>query len=383
MTARRRVCVVQRVVADYRAPFFRVLSDRLGSAGIDLVVVGGEPWPGEALVDALDAAPHAVRCRNRRWIGPAYSLRGVRAAVRGADLVVLEQASAALHNYPMILAHRQATAFFGHGATLNVRHPRRVRDAWKRFWLRRVDWWFAYTERTADIVRNAGFPAERITVVNNATDTRALRAARKRLTPDALRARARELFGEKTGPGDGSTAMFCGRLVPLKWIPFLLDAADRIRTRCPGFRLILVGDGPQRRLVDAFCAERDWAAATGPLHGEALAETAALADLWLNPGMLGLAVLDAFALGLPVATTDNGIHSPEICYLQDGLSGVLTDPDPDAYAQAVADLLTDRSRLAAMAAAAAEAGAAYSVEDMAKRFAEGIDAVLSPNRRQR
>jgi L-malate glycosyltransferase len=379
----RRVCFVQRVVPDYRAPFFRELAGRLNAAGIELKVIGGEPWPAEALTDALDEVAGGVRCPNRRWIGPAYSLQGVQAAVRGADLVILEQASAALHNYPILLRHRQRTAFFGHGAMLNAPRSRPVRDAWKRIWLRRVDWWFAYTDLTADIVRGAGFPAERITVVNNATDTRALRDARAQLTTDALRVRERELFGTERGAAHGGTAIFCGRLVPLKWIPFLLAAADRIRAHCSGFRLILVGDGPQRGRVDAFCAERDWAVATGALHGEALARTAALADIWLNPGMLGLAVLDAFALGLPVATTDNGIHSPEIRYLDDGRNGIQTRPEPDAYARAVARLLADRARLSTMAAAARESGQAHSVDDMAHRFAEGIEAALSNDRAER
>jgi exopolysaccharide biosynthesis WecB/TagA/CpsF family protein len=45
-------------------------------------------------------------------------------------------------------------------------------EKWKQIWLTKVDWWFAYNDLSAGIVRSLGYPEERITSVQNAIDTR-------------------------------------------------------------------------------------------------------------------------------------------------------------------------------------------------------------------
>jgi glycosyltransferase involved in cell wall biosynthesis len=377
---KRRVVILNRVVCDYRVAFYRALGRRLGAAGLELEVIGGAPWAGEGLVDAIDSVAFGRRLRNRHWIGPAYWSDGVLESARGAELVVLEQANGALHNFPLLSRRALGLrgprlAYFGHGAKLNTARPQPLRDSWKAALATRVDWWFAYTDLSARIVERYGFPAERISVVRNATDTASLREARARLEPAALNALAEKLFG--TGEDvAGPTGVFCGRLSSLKWIPLLLQSLESIRSQVPGFRAVLVGDGPERQRVRAFAAKHSWCAWVGALHGSERVPYLALGDLWLNPGMLGLAVVDALALGIPVATTRNAIHSPEIEYLEHDRNGLLTAPDPDTFASAVAALLRDPARLAALRSGARDDGASFSAEDMAERFSRGVTACL-------
>jgi glycosyltransferase involved in cell wall biosynthesis len=376
----RRVVILNRVVCDYRVAFYRALSRRLDAAGLELEVVGGSPWAGEALVDAIDSIPFGRRLRHRHWIGPAYWSDGALDRARGAELVVLEQANGALHNFPLLSRRALGLrgprlAYFGHGAQLNTARRQPLRDAWKAALATRVDWWFAYTELSARIVEWYGFPAERISVVRNATDTTGLREARARLEPAALNALAEKLFGACDAAA-GPTAVFCGRLSPLKWIPFLLQSLESIRTRVPGFRAVLVGDGPERQAVRAFAAKHPWCAWVGARHGIDRVPYLALGDLWLNPGVLGLAVVDALALGIPVVTTRNAIHSPEIDYLKHGHNGMLTAPEPDTFASEVAALLHDPARLSALRCGARDDGTSFSAEDMAERFARGVTACL-------
>ena len=118
--------------------------------------------------------------------------------------------------------------------------------------------------------------------------------------------------------------------MPLKWIPFLLKSLVLIHEVIPEFRMIIIGDGPERKDVESFSANHPWCATTGAKYGLDRVALMSLGDIWLNPGMLGLAVLDAFALGIPVATTANGLHSPEIVYLRDGDNGIISPPDPPA-----------------------------------------------------
>jgi glycosyltransferase involved in cell wall biosynthesis len=167
--------------------------------------------------------------------------------------------------------------------------------------------------------------------------------------------------------------------MPLKWIPFLLTSLEIIHRAVPGFRMIIVGDGPEKEQVKRFCAEHSWCVTTGAIHGLDRVPILSLGDVWLNPGMLGLAVLDAFALGVPVITTDNGLHSPEIVYLRNGENGTITQPDPKAFATAVTKLLNNPRNLRAMKNSAAESGRTYTLERMIDHFTTGIFSCLKIN----
>ncbi|NQT92253.1 MAG: glycosyltransferase, partial [Lentisphaerae bacterium] len=123
--------------------------------------------------------------------------------------------------------------------------------------------------------------------------------------------------------------------------------------------------------------QNPWCVWVGAKYGAERVKYLALGDIWLNPGMTGLVVLDAFALGLPMATTDNGIHSPEICYVRQGENGILTHRNPGDYAEQVADLLQTQPALASMQENALNESFKYSAEDMASRFAQGILRCLS------
>ncbi len=98
--------------------------------------------------------------------------------------------------------------------------------------------------------------------------------------------------------------------------------------------------------------------------------------MWLNPGLVGLGILDAFCAGLPLLTTDVPGHSPEIEYLEPGRSGLVTAPNAAAFAAAIDALLVDPGRLAGMRAAAEEASRRYSIEAMAENFAAGVKRCL-------
>lgn len=370
-----RVSVLQRVVPDYRVPFFAALDRLLGDASCKLEVLAGQPWPDEGLVDARDDLPCIRKTTNRRLPTGAYWLRGSLTAALRADLVIFEQANAALYIYPLLAMRmlgirRPRLALWGHGAHLNKSRPRPLRDAWKKLWTTRVDHWFAYSDLSARAVIAGGFPHEKITVVENAIDTRALREARQSLSEADVAARFRDLFGENRR-GDHRVGVFCARLVPLKRIPFLLASLAIIHREDPDFRMIIIGDGPDAERVREFCGSNPWCRWLGAVHGTARVELLAQADVLLNPGMTGLSILDAFAVGIPFATTDCGIHSPEIAYLKHGSNGLMTEPSESAYSTAVLQLMRSDD-LATMKRNASTAGENHSIEAMARNFSDGV-----------
>jgi len=240
----------------------------------------------------------------------------------------------------------------------------------------RVDWWFAYNDLSARIVHQFGFPSEQITSVMNSTDTTSLRKRLSEIHADGI-----EIWRERLGLGHGPIGVFTGRLYVNKRVEFTIAAAKEIRKQIPSFEMIFIGNGEDRSLVEAAVANHPWIHYPGALNNDDKVPFWALADVLLNPGVVGLVINDAMALGLPTITTNYPAHSPEIDYLRDGINGVITSPWPDVkqFADATVELLQNPPRLAAMKAAAFEDGNHFSAEIMAARFANGIMKALEAN----
>ena len=145
----------------------------------------------------------------------------------------------------------------------------------------------------------------------------------------------------------------------------------------PDFQLLIVGAGPQDALLAELTAKLPWVHMLGPLQGRAKCEAMMLADVMLNPGLVGLGILDSFASGRPMFTTDCGLHSPEIAYLDNGQNGVMTDNGVEAYADAVVAVLARPAELARLAANARASASRYTVDNMARRMCGGIRSALT------
>jgi glycosyltransferase involved in cell wall biosynthesis len=178
-------------------------------------------------------------------------------------------------------------------------------------------------------------------------------------------------------PPNAAVGLFCGGLNRRKHVPFLLDAATRIRSVLPQFHLLVVGDGPDEGLVKQAAAANSWIHYVGPSYGQDRAKYFAISDVMLMPGLVGLAIVDAFCASLPLVTTDIPIHSPEIAYLDVGKNGLITMFDVGAFAKETVSLLRDTHRLLLMSEAARGSRAELSIESMAHRFAQGIVDCLS------
>lgn len=370
-----KVCIVQPVMKQYRVPFFMRLADLLARAGIELQVVYGTPWAGEReRNDHADLSPPLGK-RVTSWVpGGRILLMPVVHPWMAADLVVIEHANKHVLNYLLAGLSRldmKRVAYWGHGRDRQA-DPGSRAERLKRRSLHWADWWFAYTAEAARYVAGQGFDPSRITVVQNAIDTAGLRS---QLATQDERDRPARL--QALGwPADSRVAVYCGSLYENKRLDWLMDAADMVHASHPAFRLLIVGGGPLAPQVEEFAHRRDWVHAAGPRFGLEKAALLNLAEMWLNPGLVGLGILDAFCARLPLLTTDLPLHGPEIEYLAPGHNGLITAPNAATYAAAIAALLDDPPRLAAMREAAVASSHQYSIEAMTENFAAGVKRCL-------
>lgn len=374
-----RVVVTQHRLLHYRQAFFERLRQACAVRGIELRLVHGQASAFDAVRRDTGSLPWADAVRNRylRVGGVDLIWQPFPPELHDAALVVLMQENKLLSNYPWLLGLRgraaQRIAFWGHGRNLQSAAPSGLRERWKRWFIGRVDGWFAYTEATREILRSDGYPAERIAVLDNAIDndqfTRDLQAA-----GDSKVQQCHALLGSRPGTPIG---LYCGSLYPDKRLDLMVDAADLVHAQMPEFRLVVVGDGPSRSFLEQAATTRPWLRCVGVQRGVDKAAWFRIASAYWSPGAVGLHVLDAFCAGIPMITTRDARHGPEVAYLQSGRNGFVVEADARTLADTFLSLMRDPQQLARIRAAAAEDARRYTLQNMIDRFVEGIERCLA------
>ena len=368
----RRVVVVERLLTHYRVAFYQRLRAQLAARNIALQLLVGHGTKTESQKLDSGTLPWAVPLRTHYLLGNRLCWQPFGRHIRDADLVIVLHENKLLYNLWLLFVHRpRRLAFWGHGCNLQSVRPQGLRERFKRWTINRVDWWFAYTTMTSQLLEQAGFPVRAVTVVDNAVDTAELAAWCRDTTPATI-----AQFRRQVGLSPAPTGIFLGSLYREKRLDFLLAAARLIRGRIPDFQLLVVGAGPQQALLQAAATDMPWLHLVGVLQGRDKAIALGAADVLLNPGLVGLGILDSFASGTPLFTTDCGLHSPEIAYLESGRNGIMTTDDVAQYAEAVCSTLLAPAVLLRLRQQALASAPRYSIENMCDRFCAGVTACM-------
>jgi len=374
-----RVVFLTAILPQYRLPFHEGVRARLLKSGIQYDVIFGQPGPAEAAKADTEILPWGKQVINRPFeIGQFSAIwQPALQDIWASDLAVIGQENRFLINYVVQSLRgfcRPKVALWGHGRTFQADPGAGFAERWKQVWATRADWWFAYTETTRKIVEGYGFPSERITVVHNTIDTSEIRRLAREIGASRLDA-LRQRLDIKTN----NVGVYVGGLYDHKRLDFLIESAEEIRRHVPDFELIVVGSGVNRRRVEAAASRHTWIRYLGPLFGADKVEILRLGRVFMMPGLVGLAILDCAAAGLPIVTTAYPYHSPEIAYLQPGRNGLIVQDwqNPVAYARGVMSVLRDDAFHAELAKGASEVSTEYTMERMVRCFCEGIFAAMS------
>ena len=377
---KKTVLCYQQRMTHYRVPFFEACKKNLHDKNIDFELIYGEP-------DSVSLSKKDQGDISWANVVPVRHInlgvgRGVWLPSQGKspDLVILPQENKFLPNYYWLMRRYfvgQKVAFWGHGKNFQSDNRNSLGERFKNALINRVDWWFAYTEASKDVLVEAGYPTDRISVLDNSIDT----ADFRRNLDSVTLAETQELrkgICEEVGCNIEHIGLFCGSMYPDKKIDFLIRAADLIKEQIPGFVVVLIGDGPDSYLVKQAQESRPWFRFAGVQTGYEKARFFKIADIVLNPGLVGLHVLDTFCAGLPMVTTLEARHSPEISYLRSGYNGVVVSGDVNNYADTVVNLLRDREQYQKICRNALISSENYSLANMVNRFCDGVVRCLNP-----
>ncbi len=191
----------------------------------------------------------------------------------------------------------------------------------------------------ANLLRQ-GVSESKLALVRNGVPCAALR---RRALP---RAEARQRLGlPQTGPVMATVAT----VVPAKGHACALEALGRLKNQWPDWRYLVVGDGPARPELEAAAQALGIADKVLFLGArDDVPEILSACDLFVFPSWreaLPLALLEAMALGLPVAASAVG-GIPEVVTPETGR--LAPAQDAPALATAIREILAEPARASAM-----------------------------------
>jgi glycosyltransferase involved in cell wall biosynthesis len=155
---------------------------------------------------------------------------------------------------------------------------------------------------------------------------------------------------------DRPTAAFVAMLEPYKNVDGLADAWELVLQRVPEARLVVVGDGSRREVVERLLAEYpesvEWHPQLPPADVAARLDDATVLVLPSRSEGLGRVIIEAFARGRGVVASGVG-GIPDL--VRHEVEGLLVDPtDTDGIADAFVRVLADRELAERLGEAARE-----------------------------
>ncbi len=368
-----RLGVQQRVLPNYRAPFF----DALASAcppGVS--VFAGLPRPEEAIETRVElAAAQLAPARNLHLgRGSLYLCfqRGLPGWLERWDPgALIVEANPRYLSTPAgvrwMRSRGRPVIGWGLGAPVSGGVFSGLRAAARRAFLSQFDVLITYSQQGAQEYQRLGFSAERVFVAPNA-------AARRPVHPIPVRSLA--------ALPHQLTLLFVGRLQARKRVDLLLHACQRLPE---GLRphLWVVGDGPERASLEKIAREvYPNALFLGARHGAQLERLFVAADVFVLPGTGGLAVQQAMSFGLPVMVAEADGTQSDLVRPANGWQ--LPPGDADALVRYLSDALSDTPRLRRMGEESYRiASEEINLEHMVDVFARAVEAALERSKRRR
>lgn len=143
---------------------------------------------------------------------------------------------------------------------------------------------------------------------------------------------------------EGPVLGYVGRLEEkTKKLTHLIESFAHLKKSHPAAVLLIVGDGPDRKMMEAFVIRKGLADAVLFVGAQKNVENFyPLMDVYVQPSIsegFGLSLIEAMASSLPIVATKTG-GIPEV--VVDGETGILVPPkSPLRFAKAMDDLLSD------------------------------------------
>ncbi len=226
--------------------------------------------------------------------------------------------------------------------------------------------------RQAAYLQRYGVPEGRIRIAQMTVDVQSIMEK-----VDAMRAAAISGCESETA----TTFLYVGRLELIKGVTELLQAFAEVQKIKPNARLTLAGDGSLRERVAEAAKSIPGIDYRGRLSGRELIAAYACAHVFVLPSRVepwGLTVNEAMAASLPIIVSDRVGCVDDL--VRDGLNGrIVPSGAPLILAAVMLDLIENPARVAAMGRESRKLICNWTVQEWARRLADGWEQVYTSN----
>ena len=373
-----KVVIIKTLLKQYRVALFDKLYDELKKKDIELFVMYGKSDSNHSSRNdniELNRKPYK-KIKNFYFFKERLLLQwpGIK-NLTDTDLLIIVNANRNIINFFFLIFKKIIffkIALWGH-ARNNQSKRNNFFDFIKKKIVVQPDYWFSYSKIEYNYLKKLGYKKNNISIIDNAIDTISFSNEISEVTKKQLNYVRKKFNISKID----KIGLYCGSLYAEKRIQFLLDAAIRIYSSNNNFKLIIIGSGPDAKLVRDFSSVHQCVIYVDSVFGPEKQIFFSLADIFLNPGLTGLGILDAFSGSLPFITMTDSLHSPEISYLKNNKNGFMVDGGLNDFVKCSVKLLNDDKLRYSMGVAAYQTSQRYTLDNCVKKIKKGIMTCIS------
>lgn len=377
------MAIVQQWFTHYRVPVYKTLASH---PCIDLTLIHGET-PVKSEISVLTNVDKSMPFRvvqgkinklnffgkELLWHKPSINLL----KSERYDVVIhqFETKFASIwRTYTIQRARGGKFILWGIGASLQ---PTPLTDRVRCFLARRADAVVFYAEANRKRFIKMGLPSRKMFIARNSIDLTPIDLAVSKWPIDKLND-----FRREKNLQDTHVILTVGALVERKKLEVLLQSTKQLLLEHPRIKLIIIGDGPQKKSLQKnteLLGIRKYVDFLGKItEEEKLAPWFLLSDMVVAPGQVGLLATQTHAYGRALVTCDNPeIQGPEIEILIPNRTGVLFQHNNATSLTEVMGslLLNSKRRLMLGDAARVRAHEEYGIPNMVDGFLQAISYV--------
>lgn len=375
----KKVLIAQPSLPHYRVPFFNKLEKLRPNS-----------WSFNVIVDPAEFSSsilfNGTTLLKKDLLFPYIEVQTKRLTFKNKQLI-FQCFFPKFHEYDLIIIPAQLNnliyllynfyrftgskiAYWGHGEDREVNEPMGIKFLIEKLKLKLAinsSGYFAYTSGVKEHLIKNGINSNKIIVVNNTIDIEEQRKAFIQWYPK--RNNLREKLGIKR---NARVLLFVGRFTKNKRLNFLLDAYSKIKNIDDRFQLLLVGDGLEIMPLEGVSVLGT------RVDINVLAQIYIASDLFVFPGAVGLAPLQAFCYDLPAIIINSPFHKPEIDYLSKENSIILPrNTTPQDYANAIVELFNKPDYIESLRSSIWHSIQHLTIENMAINFINGVNKIIN------
>lgn len=326
-----KLALQQRVLPNYRAPFFDLLASACND-GMSLFTGLPRLVEGITTTKELQIANYTLGNNIHLFSGSFYLCyqQGLMDWLKewNPDALIVEANPRYLSTSSAVKwMHQQNKPVIGWG--LGSPPISGFRKQRRQSFISQFDAMLTYSQRGADEYAALGFPREKIFVAYNSVA----------MPPSSSLPSRSATFDTRPN------ILFVGRLQARKRLDSLFRACAEIQN----VRLVIIGDGPERAALESLAKEiYPSAEFIGAKHGAELKPYFEEADLFVLPGTGGLAVQEAMSYGLPVIVAQGDGTQDDLVRKENGWQ--IPPDDFSALVSTMKDALSNVARLRRMGA---------------------------------